>query len=182
MSVHEYSQEKALKILLEKVKERGKLLAARIQASIDAGKDTTLTQEAADRRQKPRTYRKTVPYTHEEALGVAVDVLQACFIDLTLCINSTSADFEEAAVGIPKRKPGSTVLGKEEKMLETEAKGKTKLLEIEGKTETQIALEDVHPFRIELTDEKLIDEQKDNLIRLQELTTFNEDVSHGYLE
>jgi len=103
MADHDYTSEEALKTLLRRVRERDKTLAERIRIAIDAGKDIRQTETPVGRRQRAaRTYRQKVPYSHEEALAVALDVLQSHFIELPMFINSAAADFEKAAAASPR--------------------------------------------------------------------------------
>jgi hypothetical protein len=79
MSIHDYSPQRALEVLTMKIKERDQSLSHHVQTAINAGKDVSEREPATDRR-PPRVYRKTVPFTHEEALRVALDALTAYFI------------------------------------------------------------------------------------------------------
>ena len=78
MPALEYTPQQALEILMKKLGSRDEALAAQIQAAIDAGKDVSETEPAIDRRKKARVYRKTVPFTHEEALQIALYRLNSC--------------------------------------------------------------------------------------------------------
>src|SRR5690242_17055824 len=90
MSSHEYSPQQALDVLMRKLQARDETLAAQVQSAIDAGKDVTETERATDRRKKDRVYRKTVPFTHDEALQVALDALQANFVEQPLFVDSAA--------------------------------------------------------------------------------------------
>lgn len=77
MPVNQYTPQQALDLLMEKLAARDETLAAQVQAALDAGKDVSETEPATHRRKKARVYRKTVPFTHKEALQIALDALQA---------------------------------------------------------------------------------------------------------
>lgn len=173
MSGHDYTPEQALKTLLGKVKERDEILAERIRIAIDAGKDIRETERPTDRRKKNvRTYRRKVPYTHEEALAVALDVLQAHFIELPMFVKSAAADFEEAAVDVPadaRRQPPNRY---DIEAVTLKDKGEIKQLQIEIQTETQLSDTNEVIFDLEPMPEGQIEEEKANLNRLKDLTTF----------
>src|ERR1035438_4281644 len=88
MSNHDFTPQQALELLMRKLGERDGQLVAQVQASVDAGKDVLETEPRTDRRKKPRVYRRTVPYSYDEAFRVAVDALAAYFIEQPLFIKS----------------------------------------------------------------------------------------------
>jgi hypothetical protein len=171
---HDYTPEQALKTLLRKVRERDEILAERIRISIDAGKDIRQTEPPSGRRQRViRTYRQKVPYSHEEALAVALDVLQSHFIELPMFINSAAADFEEASVGVPAdTRRGQISIRHEAEALTLKDQGEPKQLQIELQTETQLSNTNEDIFNLEPSPEGLIEEERANLVRLKDLTTF----------
>ena len=63
-------------------------LAAQIQAVVDAGKDVEETEQSRGRRKRSRSYRKTMPYTYEEGLRVALDALRSYFVEQPLFVDS----------------------------------------------------------------------------------------------
>lgn len=85
---------------MRKLRERDEDLAGQVQKAIDAGKDVSETEPATGRRNEARVYRKTVPFTHEEALHVALDALQSYFVELPLFANSAADNFAKAAVEV----------------------------------------------------------------------------------
>lgn len=173
MSDHDYTPEQALPVLLRKVGERDETLAERIRTAIDAGKDINETEVPRTRRQRPRTYRRKVPYSHEEALTVALDVLRSHFIELPLFINSATLNFEKAAVGIPTapRRPLSNTRYDVESLI-LQGAGEPKQIQIELQTETQLSNTNEETLNLDPVDEGLIREEQTNLRRLEELTTF----------
>lgn len=100
MNIHDYTPQQALDALMKQLRARDNLLASRVQAVVDAGKDISETEPAIDRRKKPRIYRKTVPFSHEEALQAAIDAFQAYFLEQPLFANSAADNFHKAAIGV----------------------------------------------------------------------------------
>lgn len=174
MSNHDYTPEQALQTLLRKVRERDETLAERIRIAIDAGKDIRETERPRGRRQRAlRTYRRKVPYTHEEALAVALDVLQAHFIEIPMFVKSAAADFEEAAIGVPvDSRRGQTQNKHEVEAVTLKDTGAPKQLQIEIQTETQLSNTNEVIFDLEPMPEGQIEEERANLNRLKDLTTF----------
>ena len=174
MADHDYTSEEALKTLLRRVRERDKTLAERIRIAIDAGKDIRQTETPVGRRQRAaRTYRQKVPYSHEEALAVALDVLQSHFIELPMFINSAAADFEKAAVGVPADiRQGQSPIRHEAETVTLKAQGEQKQLQIELQTETQLSPTNEDTLNLGPITEELIEEERATLDRLKDLTTF----------
>ena len=160
MSKHDYTPNEALETLLSKLRERDLSLEAAVRSAIDLGKDVTEEQRLG--RRKIRKYRKTVPFTHEEALHVSLEVLRAYFVELPLCINSAIDNFKFAGI-IPLRQ-GRPAWIQEEKSLEAaEHVGDEKPLEIEIQTITQISRTQQQPLTLKKWEAQLIDQQLTNL-------------------
>lgn len=174
MADHDYTPEEALKTLLRRVRERDETLAERIRIAIDAGKDIRQTETPVGRRQRvARTYRRKVAYSHEEAVAVALDVLQSHFIELPMFMNSAAADFEKAAIGVPvDTRRGQTAIRHEAEALNLKDQGEPKQLQIELQTETQLSNTNEDIFNLEPILEGLIEEERANLDRLKDLTIF----------
>jgi len=172
MSKHEYAPEQALGVLLRKLGERDATLEAKIRAEIDSGKD--VTEEQRRGRRRVRKYRKTVPFTHDEALRLTLDVIQAYFVDLPLCINSSIANFRSAAVGASR--PDQSAWGETRaKLSSDEHVGETKEMEIELQTVTQISRTQQETLPLKTTERQAIDDQLNHLKRLADLFDFAED-------
>ena len=139
MSTHDYTPEQALEVLMQKLGSGDEQLAAEIRAAIDTGKDVA-ESEPSSRRKKPRTYRKTVPFSYEEALQVAISALQAHFIEQPLFANSCAANMSRAAIGTP-RDPRHATFGRSGRSVDltVQAEGEEKTVMIELQTETQIS-------------------------------------------
>src|SRR6267378_472492 len=102
MNGQDYTPEDALNILMAKLRAKDSELAVEIQAAIDQGKDIQQTEPAKGRK-KARSYRKTVPYSRQEALQVAIDALNAYFVEQPLFMNSCHDNMAQAVVGEPRR-------------------------------------------------------------------------------
>ena len=74
MSNHNYTPTEALETLLRKLRERDESLAMAVRLAIDSGKDIPEEQQIGWK--KVRRYRKTIPFTHEEALNLSLGVLK----------------------------------------------------------------------------------------------------------
>jgi hypothetical protein len=159
---HEYSPQEALDLLLRKLNERDQELAVRVRAAVNAGTDVQeIEKPRGPETNKPRSYRRTVPYSPEQALQVALDALQAHFVEQPLFINSLLDNMVHASLG---------------DVIRTE--GTEKAVEIELYTETQLVGElgltgrepEVKWMRRVLAEE--ITHQKANLSRLLEFVDF----------
>lgn len=73
MAAHDYSTQEAFTILMRKLMERDKNLAAQVQAVVDEGKDVEETELVGSRRKRTRVYRTTMPYSYDEALQAALN-------------------------------------------------------------------------------------------------------------
>jgi hypothetical protein len=176
VSKHDYSPEQALDVLLRKLRERDVTLETAVRAAIDLGKDVTEVQAVGRRR--VRKYRKTVPFTHEEALRLALDVLQAYFVDLPFCINSSIENLRSAAVSAARQE--RSPWGEEEnKVVSNEQVGDEKEVEIELQTVTQISRTQQETLPLKTWEQQAIDNQFDQLKRIAHLFDFTEDQQGG---
>src|SRR5436853_4341160 len=165
MSVHDYTPELALETLLRKVRGKDGTLAERIRSAIDAGKDINETETPKNRWQRPRVYRRKVAYSHEEALVITLDVLQAHFIELPLFINSAAADFEKAAIGTPAQtSQRPTALWHEGEAVTIESEGEPKQLQVELQTETQLSAADQATLSLEPVPPEQLREERANFL------------------
>lgn len=178
MPKHDYSPETALNILLKKIGERDQTLAAHIQTAIDAGKDTAGVEPSSDKRKKPRVYRKKAPYTAEEALILAIEALQAYFIEQPLFAVSANSDFRAAAIGTPKAyssRWARTAAALENKSEPVDLSGiaEDKQLSIEIQTETQLSKATEEIVSLSAVSLEKIEMQKRHLSALRTLVTFD---------
>ena len=153
MNIHQYSSEEALDTLMRKLQEQDEDLAILVRSAIDEGKETIITIESIHNRgrsKKSHEYRKIVPFTHEEALQVALKVLQGFFIEGPLLTNEIIRHFSDTSEthDVPE-------------------------IQIELRTETQIDGGDGQEFRLTRVPNEGIEEQRHNLASLKELITFS---------
>ncbi|MGB8481358.1 MAG: hypothetical protein WCE63_21335 [Acidobacteriaceae bacterium] len=73
MAAHDYPPQEAFALLMRKLMERDKDLAAQVQAVVDEDKDVEETELAGSRRKRTRVYQKTMPYSYDEALQAALN-------------------------------------------------------------------------------------------------------------
>src|ERR1700680_458116 len=140
MSAHSYTAQQALDVLMKKLRERDETLATHVQATIDAGKDISETLPATRSLKKVHIYRKTVAFTHEEAIQIALDALQAYFVEQPLLIDEAASNFAEAGLGVPlSGRIRRQVSDGEREPIKTEQVGEEKQIEIELQTEPQIS-------------------------------------------
>jgi len=98
MNEKHYSLTEALELLIKKVTDFDQDLGKTLEVAITGGKDVLESEPPQDRRRKSQKYRKATPYSEEEAIGVALNVLKSAFIELPTIINETLKSFEEAEI------------------------------------------------------------------------------------
>ena len=181
MPENDCTPSQALNLLLEKVGQADESLAARVKSALNAGKDVSQEEPARGRGRRARVYRKNAPYSDEEALVVALEVLKAHFVELPRIVNAAADSFRKAAVG-PKRtlfQPknensrwedvGSTP----DKMIDAE-----KTFEIEIERETTQSKEQVPNLKVHRYDEGDIQAVDRRLAELRSLLNLNSE-SHA---
>ena len=173
MPVHQYTPQEALDLLMKKLRAQDESLASQVQLAIDAGKDITETEPATVGRKKERIYRKSVPFSHEEALQVALDALQAYFVEQPMCVNSVADNFAKAVVGFPtEHSPAWPISQEEPDSVSCGEVGEEKIVEIELQTETQISKTGEETLVLKRTPKEQIDAQRQNIVHLRRLTDF----------
>jgi hypothetical protein len=174
MPLHEYESQEALELLMTKLRSRDEELAAEIQAAIDAGKDVAETEPIPGRR-KRHVYRRTIPFSNEEALQVAVTALQAYFVEQPMFVDAAAAEFAQAAIGIPiGRQTFSPITLEKHEAVSLDKQGEEKRIEIEIQTETQIARAGEETLPLVRVPTGTIEEQRQQINRLRELVNFIE--------
>ena len=160
MISHQYTPEDALRILMTKLSPYPELYAL-VQEAIDTGKedfkylpehedseyyqlDSDDSRTARTRQSKTHEYRKLARLSAEEALRVAIDVLQAHFVEQPLFVNTIICNMKEID-GI----------------------------EIDIQTETQFADATNSPSKLERTPDEDLATQRHNLSLLRVLTDFS---------
>src|SRR6267378_3581905 len=178
MNGQDYTPEDALNILMAKLRANDSELAIEIQAAIDQGKDIQQTEPAKGRK-KAREYRKTVPFSRQEALQVAINALNAYFVEQPLFRNSCQDNIAQAVVGKPRRQR-YTWEREISFAADMESQGKEKAIEIELVTETQLPSDTTavqlhqETWKIERVTTEGIQEQQRNLARVRELMRFED--------
>jgi hypothetical protein len=161
-----------------KLTQRDPVLAARIQAAMDEGKDIDETEFVGSKRKKKRrVYRKAVAYTDKEALKVALNALEAYFIEQPLFGNSLHDNMAKTTLGEPRRSRPFTEKGQIYPVLSgTEGAEKNSAVELHTETQLRTAMQLAGAIPETQTlpkiDLRLIEEQKRNLSRLRELIDF----------
>jgi len=139
MSSHEYTPQQALELLIRKINEHDSQLATRVQEVFDAGKDVEEIEPSRGRSRKPRSYRKSVPYSYEEALRVAVGALEAYSIEQPLFVDSCLDNMAQVVLGEARDSLYSPFVGrKPDAGIDPKSKGQEKSVQIELRTGTQI--------------------------------------------
>ncbi len=134
MSRHDYTPEQALRRLIEKLAGQDEQLATQVLAAVNAGRDVQEVERRGKR--KSRSYRHTVPYAPEEALGIALEVLSAHFIEQPRFINSFHDNMVHAEIGARGATPTPSFVSQKPERID--AVGVDKTVEIELQTETEI--------------------------------------------
>lgn len=175
MASNEYGSEEALGLLLAKLEERDGHLASQVRAAIDVGKDIQEREQAQERKGKQRIYRKTVRFTNEEALQVAMEVLRAYFVEQPFFVNSALDDFAKSGYGVPTEgivdRPNDAATRRAEG---PRGVGVPKEVEIELQTETQISKESDQMFALQPVSEEKLEQQLDQWQIVMELLSSKE--------
>lgn len=175
MLIHSYTPSQALELLMKKLQEKDTRLAQNIQSIIDSGKDVQEVQTSTGRGKKKRAYRRTVPFTTEEALQVALKALNSYFVEIPLFINSAAENFKGSGLLASSRPGGSSSsqsrIDEGNGILLTLIQEK-KRIEFELQTATQISRNEQETLAISAFETDQIDEQKINLERMQYLLNF----------
>jgi hypothetical protein len=196
MPRHEYTPRQALDALLEKITSISPELVEHIRRAIDAGKDVEMQIEEPGRQGKKASkhrYRKNEPFTDEEALKIAVDVLRSHLLETRMFVSAAHADFKEVGLGEPEEKkrrseptigqqPVSTqaTLGlPDEPELENvsdhvSGKSLPKTIEIETEPETVQEKTNRPDLRLEPLDQQTMRSLEELISNLRNLTDFGE--------
>jgi hypothetical protein len=169
-SDNDLAAEDALNFLLQRIELRTPDLANHIRLVINAGHDVVESEPRQRRgRGKPRTFRRTVQFTFQEALEVVIDALGAYFVELPLMIDSVINELQETAM-LEVGATSTDSRGYDFHLPPRSGVGERKALEIELQVETQItpvpARENVSLSR---AGPLAVGEQRTNLMELAEL-------------
>ena len=198
MASHEYSPREALELLLRKVRERDADLAIGLETVIDAGKDVvekeTLRTEkmpweyasppvddlaagqgAFGAKKKPREYRKTVRFSDEEALDIALLALRAHFVEQPLLLTSAMSEFGKVALE-PEGGQKVDAAFDQQSSLSREDRPPSIEVEFEIQTETQAVpkheQDDKQTVSLPPPEKEIFEQQRENIARLEELLRF----------
>lgn len=178
MPIHDYTPSEALELLMRKLQEKDARIAQNIQSIIDSGQDIQEEQTSNRRGKKKRAYRRTVPFTTEEALEVALKALNSYFVEIPLFINSATENFKESSITVSSQPEESSTRSNsvnERSRITLAGVQEKKRIEFELQTETQISRNEQETLPISSFEEEQIDRQRSNLKRIQFLLNFAED-------
>lgn len=106
MPQHDYTPKDALRLLLEKIGRQDPDLAKRIQVAVDEGKEilqkVTEPSESGKGPKRRRRYWKIVPYSDEEAVQVALALIESHLLESRKMVNQSLDDFKKAGESPPK--------------------------------------------------------------------------------
>ena len=175
MAVNEYTPQQAFEVLMSHLRQRDEQLATHIQAVVDAGKDVDETQQVGKRRKRTRSYRRTVPYGYEEALQVALDALQAYFVEQPLFIDSCAKNMATTVLAGPQPSRARwQAIEEHNDDTAIESIGERKRIEIELRTETQISERNQEMFELHEIDVGQIEKQRNSITHLRNLFRFED--------
>jgi hypothetical protein len=174
LAANEYTPQDALDVLMGALRRRNEQLAIHIQSVVDAGKDVYEDESfGVRRRNKKRSYRRTVQYDYEEALQVAIHALQAYFVEQPLFIDSCTRNMTSTRIDTSQSFRSRWYAANEQpEERGAESKELPRKIEIELKTETQISESNEEVFDLQPRDPAQIDSQRENISKLKELLTF----------
>ena len=188
MPKHDYTAKDALALLILKIDTASSDLAKRIRLAIDEGKDVpaeeTIMPEMGRRKSKKRYYRKHVAYTDEEALTIAMTVLESHLIESRMLVNAAHSEFKLVGLASPKKlKPFAQVgtrvqtsfplfIEKKNEVAEILDVGQTKTINIESEPETIQEKKDLPDLRFEPVGEEQLRTLREIFQALKALTNF----------
>ncbi|HEY0075467.1 MAG TPA: hypothetical protein VGB77_15320 [Abditibacteriaceae bacterium] len=176
MSAGNLTPQEAYEAILKRLDNRVPELASRIRDAVQEGKqvyEQFPSNSSKQKTQKSRTVRQKVPYTYEEAVGIALEILKAHFVELPLVINSAHDNFAAVARATPLT--GRTLFGMsgDPEKVKLEDAGEPKIIEVELVTATAIVATDRETVPLERVSDELLTQQRHNFERLSELLDFN---------
>lgn len=172
--MHEYTPEQALDLLLVKLAERDEALASEVRGAIDVGKEELI--EEREGRGVARHYRSISRYSHEEALNVALNALQAYFVELPMYISSSDNDLQSCNIAVTRQAEldfGQSA-SRDGDYAVVPVTNNLRLA-FEVRTQTQLSDSDEEEYFPERFNEAMIDEQTQNIEQLKGLLNFKDD-------
>lgn len=188
----EYTPKDALALLLRLLEPKSADLTQRIRVAIDAGKDVQVEEPVSGgrgRQPRKRYYRKNEPYTDQEALDVAMTVLNSHLIEIRMLVNAAHAEFKRVGLAPPKplktmtageaQSPETLVLEMEttEEVANVIAKDEYKAIEIEAEPETVQEKKNLPDIRFEPVSEQELTRLCEVFAKLRDLVDFEENHS-----
>jgi hypothetical protein len=173
--MHDYSPKEALDLVLNNIQTKSPQLYERMKLAIDAGKDVEIEEpQYGSGKKKPHIYRKNVPYSDEEALRIALTVLESHLIDSRKIVGATIAEFTGVAIA-PAKPAGKSGADSEDIFQErTFDTNVIKKIVIESESETVQDKRNLSDFALEPIDPKLLAGLEALFAQLKKLTTFPE--------
>ena len=194
MPNHDYTAKDALALLVREIEGASPVLAKQIGLAIDAGKDVqaeeAISPAAEKGKAKKRYYRKHIAYTDEEALSVAMTVLESHLVESRMLVNAAQGEFKQVGLASPKKlepvvQPG--FVAQSRLALDVELKGE--VVEILGVAESKVIAIESEPeavqekknrpdVRFEPIDPEQLASLHELFKKLKTLTDFQE-ANHG---
>lgn len=171
MTLHDYTPDQALKLLLSKLDAANEELAQQVRRAIDAGKDIEQAEPGSSRRKKVRRYRKSVRLSTEEALAAAANVLQAYFVEQPLLVASALDNVRSARTAGPRKVFDPMRIDRAAPDPD-DGSEREKNLEIELRAETQLTSDGEETHRLLRPNAEELKEQSANLEHLRALLRF----------
>jgi len=187
MPQHDYTAKQALDLLFQKIETKSPELAARMRNAVDAGKDIEMeTDKFAGRGKNKHYYRKNVPFTSDEALKAALDVLQSHLLESRMLVNAAHEQFKQVGLAPPRKneplpeKDFEKQLSLSIKMTVTPLleeivdRSKPKNIEVEVETETVQEKRNLPDLEFIPLDDKTLHSLRQTIEKLKMLTEFGD--------
>lgn len=176
MPSHNYTPRQALELLFEKMENSFPMLYQRMKDAVDAGKDVQ-EQETSSRR-RVRSYRKNLPYTDEEALAVALTVLESHLVETRKLAIAADIEFSKVLIAPPKHLESKGEDNEDVTKNRVRGKNEPKVVEIEVEPETVLEKENRPNVSLKVATGQDLDGLESLFGNLRELISFTEN-RHG---
>lgn len=193
MPYHDYTAKDALDLLMRRIDDVSPIIARQIQSAIDTGKDLQVEEptpaELGKRRAKKRYFRKHAAYTDEQALEVAITVLESHLIENRMMVNAAQEEFRLVGLALPKPNavifPGDSskpISGSDVEMIDNVTElyrlAEPKAIAVEGEPEVVKEKKNIPDLRFVPPDPEEISSLQEMFRRLKMLTNFQK-AKHG---
>jgi hypothetical protein len=152
-------------------------LYQRMKEAIDAGKD--VQEEEAMSRRRVRSYRKNLPYTDEEAVGVAMTVLESHLVETRKLIGAADVEFSKVEVAPPKGRESKGDDDEDIARSRTSGRDTHKSVEMEIEPETVLEKQNLPNVPLEMATSPELEGLEAVFRHLRELTNFT-GITHGH--